>query len=134
MERVKIVIRYADGRLIKGFTSDFFPNKPVFHVQSIRSQPTDKGVEVYVKDLKAVFFVKDFTGNREYHEDKRFAEGQQPSGRKVEVTFVDDEVIVGSTLGYEPSRPGFFVTPVDPKSNNLRMFIISQCVAKFRYL
>jgi hypothetical protein len=134
MERVKIVIRYADGKLTKGFTSDFFPNKPLFHVQSIDSQPMDKGVEVHVKDLKAVFFVKDFAGNKDYNEHKRFAEGQQPSGRKVEVTFTDGEVIVGSTLGYEPSRPGFFVTPADPKSNNLRIFIITARVLNFRYL
>jgi hypothetical protein len=134
MERVKIIIRYADGRLIKGFTSDFFPNKPLFHIQSVESQPMDKGIEVYVRDLKAVFFVKDFIGDQAYNENKSFTEGPQPSGRKVEVTFTDGEVIVGSTLGYDPGRPGFFVTPADPKSNNLRMFVISARVAKFRYL
>lgn len=134
MERVRIVIRYADGRLIKGFTSDFFPNKPLFHVQSIESQPTDKGVEVSIKNLKAVFFVKDFIGNQAYTENKRFTEGQQPSGRKVEVTFTDGEMMVGSTLGYEPGRPGFFITPADPQSNNLRVFVISARVGKFRFL
>ena len=104
------------------------------HVRSIESRPTDKGEEVSVKELKAVFFVKDFVGNEAYNEIKHFAEGQQYSGRKVEVTFTDGEVLVGSTIGYDPSRLGFFVTPVDPQSNNLRVFVISAAVKNFRFL
>jgi hypothetical protein len=127
-------MRYLDGHLIKGYTNDFFPNKPVFHVRSIDSDPADKGMEVNIKELKAVFFVKDFTGNPAYDEEKSFPDGQRPPGRKVEVTFFDGEVLVGTTLGYDPSRPGFFFTPVDPKSNNLRVFAISGAVSKFRYL
>ena len=50
---------------------------------------TDEGEEVYVKELKAVFFVKDFVGNAAYNEIKHFTEGQQYSGRKVEVTFTE---------------------------------------------
>jgi hypothetical protein len=134
MEPVKVIMRYADGRIIKGYTNDFFPNKPVFHARPIDSNPADKGVEVSIKELKAVFFVKDFTGNSEYNEEKSFPEGQHPTGRKVEVTFSDGEVLVGSTLGYDPSRPGFFVTPSDPQSNNLRVFVISAAVSNFRYI
>jgi hypothetical protein len=134
MEPVKVVMRYANGKLIKGYTNDFFPNKTLFHVRSIESQPTDKDEEVYVKELKAVFFVKDFVGNAAYNEIKHFTEGQQYSGRKVEVTFTDGEVLVGSTIGYDPSRLGFFVTPVDPQSNNLRVFVISAAVTNFRFL
>jgi len=134
MEPVKVIMRYANGKLIKGYTNDFFPNKPLFHVRSTESRPTDKGEEVSVKELKAVFFVKDFVGNAAYNEIKHFAEGQQYSGRKVEVTFTDGEVLIGSTIGYDPSRLGFFVTPVDPQSNNLRVFVISASVRNFRFL
>jgi hypothetical protein len=134
MEPVKVIMRYADGRLIKGYTNDFFPNKPLFHVLPAESKPTDKGVEVYLKDLKAVFFVKDFTGKQTYNEKKDFAEGPQSSGRKVEVTFKDGEVLVGSTLGYYPNRLGFFVIPADTRSNNLRVFIVSTAMSKFRFL
>ena len=134
IEPVKVIMRYANGKLIKGYTNDFFPNKPLFHVRSIESRPTDKGEEVSVKELKAVFFVKDFVGNAAYDEIRHFAEGQQYSGRKVEVTFTDGEVLVGSTIGYDPSRPGFFVTPVDSQSNNLRVFVISAAVKNFRFL
>ncbi len=133
-EPVKVIMRYANGKLTKGYTNDFFPNKTLFHVRSIECGPTDKGEEVHVKELKAVFFVKDFVGNSAYNEIKQFAEGQQYSGRKVEVTFADGEVLVGSTMSYDPNRLGFFVTPVDPKSNNLRVFVISAGVKHSRFL
>ena len=32
MERLKVVARYKDGKVIKGFTHDFFPNKDRFHL------------------------------------------------------------------------------------------------------
>jgi hypothetical protein len=134
MERLKIVVRYADGRTVKGGTQDFFPNKPQFHLLPAAAGPSDEAMMVRVKELKAVFFVKDFNGNPQYNEQKKFAEGGHHSGRKVEVTFVDGEVLVGSTMGYDPQRPGFFLFPADPETNNLRVFVVSAAVSKISNL
>jgi len=134
MEPVKVVIRYANGRLLKGYTNDFFPNKPSFHVNPVEIGNKDRGVEVLVNQLKAVFFVKDFDGDPSRYDRKNFAGGGQLSGRKAEVKFADGEVIVGSTLGYDPKRPGFFITPADSQSNNLRVFVVSLAVRAFRFL
>jgi hypothetical protein len=84
--------------------------------------------------LKAVFFVRDFAGNPMHEERKEYKEGEKPQGRKVEVMFKDGEVLVGTTLGYDPSRPGFFIFPADPKSNNVRVFVVSTAVKKVRFL
>ncbi len=133
MEALKIVARYVDGRVVKGLSQDFFPNKDRFHVY-----PADKTsgetVEILFKELKAVFFVRDFTGNPKYNERKEYVEGEKPSGRKIEVTFKDGEVLVGATLGYDPNRPGFFLFPADPKSNNVRVFAVATAVKKVRFL
>lgn len=144
MERIKVIARYADGRVVKGYTQDFHPNKPRFHLLPIDAESSGKSVEVQVKDLKAievsveelksVFFVADFAGNPEYNELKEFTEGNRYIGRKVEVTFADGEVIVGTTMGYDPRRPSFFLFPADPKSNNQKVFVISSAVTKVRYL
>jgi hypothetical protein len=91
-------------------------------------------MEVLLKELKAVFFVKDFAGDPQYRERKKYLEDEKPSGKKVEVTFKDGEVIVGSTLGYDRSRPGFFVFPADTNANNIRVFAISPSVKNVRYL
>ena len=133
MEPTKVVLRYRNGKLAKGFTQDFFPNKDRFHLI-----PADKSsapaIEVSMKDLKAIFMVRDFNGNPQYKERKKYLEGEKPSGQKMEVTFTDGEVMVGSTLGYDTKRSGFFLFPADPESNNIRVFAVSSAVAKVRHL
>jgi hypothetical protein len=133
MGPIKVVARYIDGKRVKGFSQDFFPNKDRFHVYSA-AKPSVEAVEVLLKELKAIFFVKDFAGNYMYNERKEYIQGEKPSGRKVEVTFKDGEVLVGSTLGYDPSRPGFFIFPADPKCNNIRVFAVSTTIKKVRFL
>ena len=64
----KIVIHHLDGRLEKGVTTDFFPNKETFHIT--QTAPGSKPAEVRVSDLKAIFFVKDFGGNPNYNNKK----------------------------------------------------------------
>ena len=133
MEALKVVARYVNGRIVKGLSQDFFPNKDRFHIYPAE-KPSGETVEILVKELKAIFFVRDFTGDYQYDERKEYVQGDKPSGRKIEVTFKDGEVLVGSTLGYDPSRPGFFFFPVDPKSNNIRVFAVTTAVKKVRYL
>jgi len=133
MEKVKVVVRFSDGKLIKGFTQDFFPNKERFHLIPA-DNPSGGAIEVSMKDLKAIFTVRDLTGDSLYKERKKYIEGEQPSGKKVEVTFIDGEVLVGTTLGYNPKRQGFFIFPADPKSNNIRVYVVSSAVEKVRYL
>ena len=133
MEALKVVARYVDGKIIKGLTQDFFPNKDHFHVY-LTENPSGEPVEVLIKELKAVFFVRDFVGNARYNERKEYIPEDKPSGRKIEVTFADGEVLVGTTLGYDPKRSGFFLFPADPKSNNVRVFAVATAVKRVRYL
>ena len=133
MEPVKVIVHYLDGKLIKGFTQDFSPNKNFFHIYST-VKPNGEGIRVLMKDLKALFFVKDFIGDPKYNERKHFIDGENISGRKVEVLFKDDEMLIGSTLGYDPSRLGFFLFPVDPETNNIRIFSITSALKHIRYL
>ena len=132
MEASKIVARFQDGKMAKGYTQNFFPNRPVFHVLSMDSASTTKSVEIRVSELKAVFFVRDFMGNKDYDERKLLNPGEKVQGRLVEVTFMDGEVLVGSTTGYDPKRPGFFFFPVDPKSNNIKAYILSSAIRGVR--
>jgi hypothetical protein len=132
VEAIRVVIRYIDGKVEKGFTQDFFPHKDRFHLQP-ESNGSGIPKEVLIKELKAVFFVRDFAGNPDYQERKNYLEGEKSQGRKVEVTFEDGEVLVGSTLGYDPNRLGFFLFPVDASSNNMRVFAVTAAVKGVRY-
>ena len=134
MEAAKIIARFGDGRMKKGYSQDFFPNRPVFHLSEDTGGTSGEPEVLKLDELKAVFFVKDFSGNPDYDERKRFEEGDKSSGRKIEVTFADGEVLQGSVLGYNPDQAGFFLFPVDPKSNNERIFVVNAAVENFRYL
>jgi hypothetical protein len=128
----KIVVRYADGQIVKGFTQDFHPSRGQFSLwPSINARPSER-VIVPVEKLKALFFVRNFEGNPGYRERKTFTVRGQ--GRRVEVTFTDTEVILGTTLNYRPDGQGFFVTPADPAANNTRIFVVAASVKRVRFL
>ena len=131
IEPPKVVVRYVDGKVVKGYTQDFFPGKPAFHVRPFEAKSPPESLEVSLAHLKAVFFVKDFAGDPQYVE-KKSAEGPKPLGRRVEVKFKDGEILVGTTTGYDPKRPGFFVFPIDTQGNNIKAFIVSAAVGAVR--
>lgn len=129
-----IVIRYMDGRILKGTTGDFLPAKPLFHVAVFGAPPGTKPVEVTVSELKAVFFVKDPAGNPAHNELLQFPDGKPVIGRKIRVVFRDGETLVGTTQGYDATRPGFFVVPVDADSNNTRCFVVTRATREVSLL
>jgi hypothetical protein len=134
MEPTKVVVKYVDGKILKGFVQNFSPTKDWFHLTPA-DKPSGGTIEVLMKRLKAVFMVRDFNGNPQHHERKNYNQGENPSGLKLEVTFTDGEVIVGSTpLSYDAKRPGNFIIPADPGSNNLRVFVVSSAVKNVRQL
>jgi Family of unknown function (DUF6982) len=128
----KIVVRYVDGRMLKGYCQDFHPPRGHFHLWPSPTAPPESRVSVPIGYLKAVYFVRDFAGNPEYTEDTTME--PTAGGRKVAVTFLDDEVLVGTTLNYRPDGTGFLVLPNDPKSNNIRTFVFSRSVRHVRFL
>jgi Family of unknown function (DUF6982) len=133
----KIVVHYSDGRVLKGTTADFSPGRPLFHLEvktPAAANPSGSVVDVRLEELKAVFFVKDFAGNPVYDEVKSFDGSPGVQGRKIEVQFTDGEMLVGTTMGYEPDRPAFFLVPADPGSNNERCFIVRAAVKGVKFL
>ena len=105
----KIVVRHADGRFLKGYTQDFHPSRAQFALwPAINATPKER-IVVPMSRLKAVFFVRDFDGNPGYRERKTFTTRGQ--GRRVEVTFADAEVMLGTTLNYRPDGHGFLRRP-----------------------
>jgi hypothetical protein len=129
---LRVVARYSDGRVLKGTTRDFSAGKPLFHVFQ-DEEMKGPAVRVTLADLKAVYFVRSLTGNRD-HVERLEHDASRGQGRPLRVTFRDGEVTVGFTVGYHPDRPGFFVVPVDPDSNNLRVFVLRHAVIKVEFL
>ena len=122
----KIVVHYKNGSVIKGTTHDFVPEKPKFHF----THQDNRIEEIDTETAKAIFFVKNFEGNKDRQEKKDFS-GINPSsirGLKIKVTFMDNETIIGSTMGYNKQRKGFFILPIDPECNNIRVYVVASAL------
>jgi hypothetical protein len=125
----KIVIRYANGKIWKGTKEDFFPYKDILHF-SDKDNGGDH--EINIKDLKAVFFVKTFKGNPNYHE--KYDLHKIGSGKKIMVHFKDTEKMVGYFHRYSPTKTGFILIPADPDCNNEKVFVIIAATDKIYFI
>ncbi|HEY2953902.1 MAG TPA: hypothetical protein VGK89_01490 [Candidatus Eisenbacteria bacterium] len=119
----RIVAHALNGKLIKGTTQDFSPNRPLFHIQLADGS---ENAEVRSRNIKAVFFVKEFDGDHTRHDIKGFMSGpgETAHGKKIAVRFKDGELLCGYSLTYSQEREGFFMFPADPKSNNIRIYVM----------
>lgn len=130
-ETNKVVVHSMGGKLLKGTTQDFFPNRPMFHVLPLDGKPP---IEVKTKQLKAVFFVKDYTGSASRRDVRGFINGpsETAQGKKLAVRFKDGELLCGYSLSYSPDREGFFMFPADSGSNNTRIYVITTACAEVK--
>ena len=127
MQDLKVVARYLNGKMAKGIAQDFDPDNDTFILLPADAGPDATAAQVRLSELKALFFVKDLDGNRNYRERTGF-HGEH--GREFVVKFKDGETLFCSTRAFNPDGIGFFVNPADPKSNNLRIFVVNAAVEK----
>jgi hypothetical protein len=119
-----VVARYTDGRVLKGVTRDFSPNRAMFHID-----PQDGSLpeELRFRQLKALFFVNSLDGDPARQDVRGFVHGpvETQQGKKIAVRFRDGEFICGYSLSWSPDREGFFMFPADVHSNNQRIYVIT---------
>jgi small nuclear ribonucleoprotein (snRNP)-like protein len=131
----KVVVRFLNGTMLKGLIRNFSVEATEIHIEE-----AETGVEhrIPLAELKAVFFVKSLEGNRAHREKKVFGARKDADylGRKVYIKFKDGENMYGFyrgdipwKQGYFVAEPhstaqGFFITPTDSESNNIRIFVV----------
>jgi len=130
MER-KIVVHTQKGSIHKGVTHDFEPGASKFHLL-----PAEGGgvpIELSVSELKALFYVKDYIGNRHFVARKAFDEGHW-EGRRAVVTFSDGEEIWGTLAegADDEDGAGFYFIPADKEDNNVRIFVVRSAMKELR--
>jgi hypothetical protein len=129
----KVILRFVTGKMLKGFIKDLRLTDDILFIEDESSHQ----LKVRLKELKAIFFVKQFEGNPSYKERKNFKD-TRPKARRVFIKFKDGESMVGYMegeipwkMGYflEPTRDkGFYIIPADDKSNNIRILVITTAV------
>jgi hypothetical protein len=132
----KAVLRFNNGRTLKGFISDFTPDTDIV---SMEETETREVVTADIHLLKAIFFVRSFEGNSHYREKKSYGLARQ-KGRKIFIKFKDGEDMVGFLIGDLPWRKGFFlskskstlkgffISPADEDSNNEKVFVVTTSI------
>jgi hypothetical protein len=135
MKNNKMVIRFKDGTLIKGQSSDFFPSIRLFQLACLNGTI----VTIDLKELKAIFFVKSFQGNEHYI--YKYEDVISWGINKMKIDFIDHESMIGYAQHYKClshhvyySQYGFFITPADFKGNNNRVFVLNSAIEKITFL
>jgi hypothetical protein len=132
MKRQKVIIRFLDGRILKGYIKEL--SQEHSQVSIVDEKSNEQSIQL--NQLKAVFYVKSFKGNRHYAEKKTFREMDR-KGKKILVRFKDGESVTGHLEGdvpwergffLESKKGGFFLIPSDYKSNNRKIFVVSESV------
>ena len=128
----RVVLRHLDGQSLRGYSNDFHADRAQLHVCPAMNCPDAERLLVPIPRLKAVFFVKDLHGQADRVDAQAF--DHHPRGRKVEVTFHDGEVMVGSTLNYKANSQGFFLQPANSQGNNIRSYLVTSAIRHMRFL
>ena len=123
----KIVARYLDGRVVKGYTQHFNPDGFHLHLCQGSMAASDQALaDLPMEELKAVFFVRTFEGNPHARARREFVEGDNSYGDRVEVMFGDGEMVRGYRMDPYPRRSGFFLLPPDSAGKEIMVFVISK--------
>jgi hypothetical protein len=128
----KVVVAHLDGQRLKGYVFNFSALRDSFRLFPEANSPQSAGTDLQLRDVKAIFFVRDFAGNPERKDAYESMDGAH--GRKLEVTFIDGEKIPGTSEAYNRTKPGFFMFPADRESNNTRIFIVNKHVSAVKML
>ena len=121
MELRKVILRYTDGRTLPAYAPIFEEGQDPVPIVDLEGLP----LWVPLADLKALFFVRTFSGNADYDAPKALAALPCPRGvQVVRLEFLDGEHIFGDLAqAAADSTHGFFVTVLDPDDNNLLIYV-----------
>ena len=125
----KLVVHKQDGSIFKGITQDFEPGRDEFHFL-----PAEGGgipILMRVSEMKALFWVKDFLGNRQFVARRAF-DGDSAERKRAIVTFEDGEEVWGTLDDDVDAEQGFFLFPADSRDNNVRIFVVRAAMKEMR--
>ncbi len=135
----RVAARFNSGKVLKGWVKDFTADSDMVFLDEAESGMNHI---IPINDLKALFFIRTFEGDRDYRDKKAFGVSSSSSkGRKVFIKFKDKESLVGFIDGEVPFQKGFtlvkpdgtedtgfFLAPSDADSNNIKVFVVGSAI------
>lgn len=126
-----MVVHFMEGETLAGHGDNFFPGEAQILVR-------DGGGAIRKVDLaevKMVCFVKSLASDRaQTHlpQPDRLLYQAVP-GKRVRIRFRDGEQMEGLASIRAKPRQGFFVTPMNPNSNNLQVYVNPDALVGFSF-
>ena len=136
MEKRKVIIRKLNGEILKGYADPSLDPASAKENSVTISSLTEEVICVPKSEIKALFFVRKFSGNKEYAEVKFFESQPRIDGLWVRLYFFDNEAIEGivsNSMNFL-REDGFYLKPPDPNSNNRLMYVVKSALKDFTVL
>lgn len=134
MNRRKVILRKLDGQILKGFLEQI----PDWNGSAclVLTSLTDETIKIPKSEIKALFFVKRFTGAKEHGEVRFFDTHPKIDGLWVRATFKDGEVMEGIVANNFDffSQDGFYIKPPDPNTNNRLVYVLKSALSDLTVL
>lgn len=137
-----MVARKKTGELVRGYLKvEQDPIQGQYPVSlperfSLQLESSSKNAVLETASLKALFFVKKFTGDPDYREIKFFTQALLSEDLWVRLKFFDNEVLEGTIRNSLESfvQQGFLFRPADEASNNEALYVIKSSLFELRVL
>jgi len=127
----KMVVRFSGGETMSCFGDSFIPGEKEMLVKDLNENIHN----IALDSVKMVCFVRHFvTDSQNTHRRPGKMLFQGVPGRKVKIVFRDGEVFEGITSLRERPRIGFFLTPLNPNSNNVNIYANPAEIESFKFL
>lgn len=131
--RPAVIARTKQGQLIPGYLDKGrLLVRGILKMSDVNGEP----LPVDLHKLKGLFFVRDFTGDSDYIEEKMLINDPGRRGLRARIRFEDNESLEGITENSLELlvNPGFFFWPGDPKSNNRLIYVVKTALIGFTVL
>ncbi len=129
----KVLIRRFDGQTVSGYAAPHSYLRP----DGIELLNRDGQLLVFpYKELKAVYFVRDFDVTETGDEKKLFQSRPKLGGLWVRMRFRDDDQLEGILPNdlLQVTDQGVTITPPDPYSNNQKIFVPREALRELTVL
>ena len=124
-----MVVRFKDGTTLAGFGDNFMPGEESILVADLDGHAH----EIRLQEVKLVCFVRNFVGDSQSHAPSGQLLYQAVPGRKIRLKLKDGEELRGVSSLSELPRNGFFMTPLNPNSNNIHIYVNRDVVLSFAF-
>jgi len=133
LSRPKVIARAKLGDRFKGYLQD---GRALMRGDLRMQNFEGRDLPLDLEQLKGIFFVRDYQGNKDYLENKSLTRDPDRKGLRVRIRFEDNETMEGVVENSLEilQENGFFFWPADPKANNELIFVVKSSLLGFRVL